>query len=465
MDEDRNIDLDRMMEQMRLKIRENRRSAGSACTTEERGAQLNRDLGELHRAYDLGQVSLDPGRRRFGRVMLRAAETVAGLLAPITRRQSEYNAANTRLITHLNSEIEAMQARFKELAESGIRQAEESQRHIQVLMRGLTKSYTDDLAAHAQTLADLRRRLDASEGRLSVFEHRQREIGDRVQSFDELREILVKSRGHLDELRLIRQRLLRLERRLRHLLAGQPSPDGAVSLPSASSYQSLSGMDYVAFEDRVRDSQTVKEKQRRYLKYFAGKSTVIDAGCGKGEFLELLHAAGIDAKGLDLNLDMTLECREKGLEVEHCDAIEYLARQPDASVGGIFSAQVIEHLTSAQLSAMIALSWRKLKPGGVVVLETLNPESIFVQYRWFWMDPSHVRLVHPQTLQFMLESTGFSDVACEFLSPPHEGIPLPPLHTGANGSLDEFNQATDYLNKLLYGPWEYAMIGTKNLST
>jgi 2-polyprenyl-3-methyl-5-hydroxy-6-metoxy-1,4-benzoquinol methylase len=465
MHEDRNRDLDQMMEQMRLKIRDNRRSTDSASASEQRGAQWHRDLGELHRAYDLSQVSLDRGRKRFGRIVLKAAKTVSDLLEPITRRQSEYNAANTRLITHLNGEIEAMHARLNEFAQSSIRQSEENTNHIQLLTRRLAKSYADDIAAHAQALRDLSGRLDAMEQRYSALERRQTEIGDRVQSFDELHQALAQSRDHLDELRQARARLLRMERRLRHLLGAQPASDSAISHPPLPAFETLAAMDYVAFEDRLRDSQTLKEKQRRYLKYFAGKSPVIDAGCGKGEFLELLREAGSDAKGLDLNLDMVLACREQGLEVEQGDAIEYLAGQPDASIGGIFSAQVIEHLTSAQLYALVTLSWRKLKPGGVVVLETLNPESIFVQYRWFWMDPSHVRLVHPQTLQLMLEATGFREVSCEFLKPPHDGMPIPPLHNGAHGSLEAFNQATDYLNKLLYGPWEYAMIGTKTPST
>ena len=77
------------------------------------------------------------------------------------------------------------------------------------------------------------------------------------------------------------------------------------------------------------------------------------------------------------------------------------------------------------------------------------------------MDPSHVRLVHPQTLQFMLESAGFTEVRCQFLEPPQHGMPIPPLHLGANGSPDEFNNATDYLNKLLYGSWEYALIAKR----
>jgi hypothetical protein len=174
-----------------------------------------------------------------------------------------------------------------------------------------------------------------------------------------------------------------------------------------------------------------------------------------------MREAGIEAKGLDLDLDMVLQCREKGLDVERCDAIDYLAGQPDGTVGGIFSAQVIEHLTSAQLSALITLSWRKLAPGAIMVLETLNPESLFVHYKWFWMDPSHVRLVHPLTLQLMLESAGFSQLSCRLTSPPVDVFPIPPLQGNGTAALEEFNRATDSLNKLIYAEQEYYVVARK----
>ena len=216
-----------------------------------------------------------------------------------------------------------------------------------------------------------------------------------------------------------------------------------------------------ALKTLLRNSDTIKNKQRSYLTYFTGGGPVIDVGCGRGEFLELMREAGIEARGLDFDLDMTLLCKEKGLDVVHCDALAYLADVPDDSLGGIFSAQVIEHLSSAQLNALIAMAARKLKPGGSVVLETLNPESLFVHYKWFWMDPSHVRLVHPQTLQFLLESAGFAQVSCRLFSPPAGVLPIPQLRGSGIGPLDDFNSATDYLNKLIYGDQEYFVFGRK----
>jgi 2-polyprenyl-3-methyl-5-hydroxy-6-metoxy-1,4-benzoquinol methylase len=457
----RDIDLDQLMEQMRLKIREKRAMAESASSPQshQRNAEWQHDMAHLHNAYDLGQADLRSGRKRLVGMVHRAAEAAKGLLAPIIQRQSEYNAANTRVVTHLSAEIKSLQDRLNAALEEDLRRSEENKTYLQSLARRLSKTYADDLAMHAQSLSEVARNLTALEQRLAALEQRQNSTNERLQWLDRQHEELEQLRTYYEQLKLVRERLLRMERRLRKLAS--PGADGGPAVRRPEAAPPEPEMDYFGFEDRLRDSAMVKDKQRGYLQYFAGKAPVIDAGCGKGEFLELLREAGIQSRGIDLNPDMVLECKEKGLDADNGDAIEYLSRQSDGSLGGIFSAQVIEHLTSPQLNALVGISWRKLRPGGVIVLETLNPESLFVHWRWFWMDPSHVRLVHPQTLQFMLESVGFVDICCEFLEPPHHGMPIPQLHAGGGGELEDFNRATDYLNKLLYGSWEYALIGKR----
>jgi len=583
MNDSRDFDLNRMMEQIRLKVHDQRvAEAGSAAGSDEPGNnnQLQGDLAELDRSYDLNRVSLNPNRRLLGWTVLTASRLVSALLSPIIRRQSEYNAANTRVTTHLKTQVDLLHSQFADIPaiaeRTFARSLEDFMAQVQALTRRLARTYADDIAMHAQALSDLSRRMAELEqrqagwneqserlamlerrlmemrqeldrsglashpGRLLEQEHRLQEqdqrfaeqeqrlqeqdrrfaeqdqrfaeqdqrfaeqehklqeqgqhlakqsqrfaeqeqrFAERDQRFESLdarnselaaivaaarvaqSEAQSQARSHYEEFKLTRERVLRAERRLRRLLSGEALNGAAPShenplLPSKAETE----MDYAGFEDRLRDSQSVKDKQRSYLKYFVGKAPVIDVGCGKGEFLELMREAGIEAKGLDLDLDMVLQCREKGLDVERCDAIDYLAGQPDGSVGGIFSAQVIEHLTSAQLSALITLGWRKLAPGAIMVLETLNPESLFVHYKWFWMDPSHVRLVHPLTLQFLLESAGFAEISCHFASPPVDVIPIPPLQTGANGPPDDFNRATDYLNKLIYGDQEYFVVVRK----
>ncbi len=497
MDKSRDFDLDRMMEQIRLKVRDLRHSQSGATAAVGLPAghpQLERDLAELHQAYNLTEVSLDPRRRVLGWTMLTAAKALRALLKPIVRRQSEYNAANARLMTAVTNDVDRLCRQVVEMravTEQVIsRSAEDVKAHTRTLARRFADTYAADIQTHAAALGDLSRRMAALERlrgqwealsqRIERLQEYEEQLGDEKRTAGEQARRLESLEARCAELgaavaaaqaraayweeqfKPLHERVRRVERRLRRL-GGEPSTGAAAppALESAAAPAGFSAIDYAGFEERLRDSTMVKDKQRGYLRYFTGKAPVLDIGCGKGEFLELMREAGIAAKGLDLDLDMILLCRDKGLDVEQCDALEYLAAQPDASLGGIFSAQVIEHLPASRLSALISLSWRKLMPGGVAVLETLNPESLFVHYKWFWMDPSHVRLVHPQTLQFLLESEGFAEISCHLASPPADVLRIPPLQGGVNGALDDFNRATDYLNKLIYGDQEYFVVARK----
>ena len=216
--------------------------------------------------------------------------------------------------------------------------------------------------------------------------------------------------------------------------------------------------------DAFRGSESsVTDRQRRYLSYFDGCTNVLDVGCGRGEFLQLLRQAGIGAQGVDLDDDLARWCRERGLVVRGMDALEYLAELRDGELDGIFCAQVVEHLRTADLLRFVDLAYQKLRPGGRIVIETLNPESLLVLYRWFWMDLTHERLVHPDTLMFLLRSKGFGDVDCDFVPPPPGPLHIPPLHFAADppAQLQEFNAATQHLNRLLYSSFDYAVMAVR----
>src|SRR5256885_7076475 len=102
---------------------------------------------------------------------------------------------------------------------------------------------------------------------------------------------------------------------------------------------------YRGFEDRFRGSiDEIREKQRVHVPVFAGASDVLDIGCGRGEFLSLLKEHRIAARGVDANADMAAEARKRGLDVVQADALTYLESLPDASLGGVMSSQVIEHV-------------------------------------------------------------------------------------------------------------------------
>jgi O-antigen chain-terminating methyltransferase len=224
--------------------------------------------------------------------------------------------------------------------------------------------------------------------------------------------------------------------------------------------QPLKDWHYAAFENRHRgNEEEVKKQQFQFLPYFKEKGKVLDLGCGRGEFLGLCRENGIDAKGIDLNEQMIEICQDKGLDCQKGDVLEALAEWQDNNLGGIFSSQVIEHLPPAHLKKLIELSYFKLTSGGHVVLETINPASVFALVQIYFLDLTHQKPIHPQTLKFLLESSGFVDVEIKYSSPlEQERLQTLP---GADERDSILNRNIDNLNALLYAPPNYAAIGLK----
>jgi SAM-dependent methyltransferase len=176
-----------------------------------------------------------------------------------------------------------------------------------------------------------------------------------------------------------------------------------------------------------------------------------------------MRESGIRARGVDLDLDMILLCREKGLDVSAQDAFAYLRALPDDSLGGIFAAQVIEHLHPLRVIELVNLCHRKLGPGGVLIVETPNPKCLMVFADTFYKDPSHVQPAHPDTMQFLFEALNFHQVELRFLGPVDPFMRIPSLQA-PGADFARFNEGIDRLNTLLFGFQEYAVIGQKSLA-
>lgn len=152
--------------------------------------------------------------------------------------------------------------------------------------------------------------------------------------------------------------------------------------------------------------KVVRHIQRPFVKFFQNASPVLDIGCGRGIFLELLTSAGVDAVGLDHSDEALAFCRRKGFEVYQADARSYLA-QNEHQFGGIFCSHVIEHFAYEDALELIQLCHAALRPGGVLLLVTPNPLDLAVITEIFWLDPTHVRPYPTQLLKSMLASSGF----------------------------------------------------------
>ena len=226
-------------------------------------------------------------------------------------------------------------------------------------------------------------------------------------------------------------------------------------------------LDYFKFENSFRGNEKeIKKRQRIYVKYFKSKENVLDIGCGRGEFLELLKKNGTKARGIDINSKMVEYCRDKGLDVALSDAVDYLKSLPDDSLEGIFMAQVIEHFKPRKIVEIINLSYKKLKKGSNLIIETVNPES-FVSLSNFDLDLSHVKLLHPNLIEFLLRSAGFKKVEVKFLSPIPEKSKLKKIKPDKEFTEQEkkfseiYNENIRKLNSIIYGYQDYAVIAKK----
>jgi SAM-dependent methyltransferase len=280
---------------------------------------------------------------------------------------------------------------------------------------------------------------------------------------EEARELSAARRALADRVALTERKLRRLFLRLSPEVVGGSPRD---PLPSPASLPPLQAapFDYAGFEDRFRgDEQAIKDRQRRYLTLFEGQHDVLDIGCGRGEFLELCREADISARGVDLDLDMVLTCRDKRLGVVQDDAFRYLAALPDESLGGIFAAQLVEHLQPSAIVELVELCHRKLRVGARAVFETPNPGCLLVFARSFYADPTHIRPIHADAMTFLLESAGFEAVTIQFSAPIEAAARIPLLPEDGVEAVRAFNQGLERLNDLLFGFQDYKVIGTKAL--
>jgi SAM-dependent methyltransferase len=230
---------------------------------------------------------------------------------------------------------------------------------------------------------------------------------------------------------------------------------------------------YVGFEDRFRGTESaIRDRLKDYVPYFAGQANVLDVGCGRGEFLELLRDAGVSAKGLDLNPEMVEVCTSRGLDATAGDARSFLKGLPDESLGGLIAVQVIEHLEPAYLSQMLGLAFDKVRPGGRIVLETINPACWVAFFESFIRDLTHVKPIHPETLQYLLQANGFANVELVYRAPiAPDGrlkrVTPRPEHFGdtAPDALTElvssFNSNVDRLNDRMFSFQDFAAIATR----
>jgi len=281
-----------------------------------------------------------------------------------------------------------------------------------------------------------------------------------VQQMERLEASVVQQQREGEE--IVKPRLQRLERAIRGTRpVAAPISDTAASLPPAIDQPAV---DYFQLELRFRGPQLLKDRQRMYLKYFQGRQNVLDLGCGRGEFVRMLIENGVSARGVDLDADAAAYAQEHGIPVELSEAVAYLRGLPDESLGGVFAAQVVEHLHPQHLARLLELCCDKLVADAPIVLETINPACLWSLANWFIIDPTHVWPVHSEMLKFLLESAGFNKAEIQYLSPVplQDRLLVLPEHSKLRETDPEaftlLNQNIHRANDFLFGYQEYAAI-------
>ena len=365
----------------------------------------------------------EPGAAGF--IDRRATEA----LQPVIARQQEWNSNVVRILNGFIAEESKAVGHLREISAALIQYA---QRLLPT---------TDARDRVASGYATLRAELI-----LEAFDRRLESLQRRI---DGLKGLVDRVEVVSAEVRAVRETL--------HNAA--PSPERA-----RAAVEAAGSSDYVAFENSFRrPDAALKARFEKYAGDFSGvpaESAVLDLGCGRGEFLQALKKTGIAGRGVESNASAVAACQASGLDVVEGDLIQFLKSLPGASVGGVFAAQVAEHLPPPVLQALLVEAHRVLKGGGFLILETVNPRSVTGFLEVFNRDLTHQKPLHPETLSFLAAAKGFTDVRVEMLSPVEPLSQLRKIEGSAATApnvVEAFNENVDRLNALLYGSLEYAL--------
>ena len=255
-------------------------------------------------------------------------------------------------------------------------------------------------------------------------------------------------------------------------LQGLRSPGSSgSSAPVTSVTSTTEAADYVGFEDRFRGSRDeIRSRMAPYVTLLAGSSPVLEIGCGRGELLQLLREQKVQASGIDANAAMVAECQTRGLDARQADALAHLTDQPDVSLGAIVAIQVVEHLEPRYLVRCLEAAYRSLRPGGTLVLETINPACWAAFFDGYIRDLTHRHPLHPDTLKYLVQAAGFVRIDVRYLSPVAEidrlqEVRVDPQATDLPQVILDLVEASNAnavrLNRQLFSHRDYAIVATK----
>jgi len=447
------------VEEIMSKIRENirmRQAAGELspvpdsviitpsknCPAGESGDSIQRDLSYINSNWDIHNNSyfISSHHPHIGKFLVKGRQLVHGevrrYVDPMISHQTEFNASTVRIITQASQRYAELNQHQQELETAFSSFKLESDKKIDDSITAAKNELNSKIELTTRELTTAKSELN------SKIELTIKELFTQIDEDIHAQALL----AHV------------LEERVQQGLAQKSAP------PKSTAKENTN---YFLFEERFRGSrEDIKQRQLAFLPYFEKCSRVLDIGCGRGEFLEILKNHNIGGIGVDSDLDMVAYCRSRQLEVEPSDAIAYLETLEDKSLDGIFIDQVVEHLEPDYLIRLLALCHQKMKFGYHIVVETVNPLS-FVSFVNFYIDMTHKRPVHPETLQYILNAAGFRECEKKFFSPVSDEGRLKQIERAIDmneterKNVDVYNHNVEMLNTVLFGAQDYAVVGKK----
>lgn len=217
-------------------------------------------------------------------------------------------------------------------------------------------------------------------------------------------------------------------------------------------------IDFDSFENRFRGTEEeVEEDLKDYVKYFCSEGPVLDVGCGRGEFLRCLKRENISALGLDWDEYFVDKCKGEGFDTSNANVNVFLSDLDDSYLAGISCFRVIEHMDKINMLRFLKNAYKKLKSGGVLLIETPNPTNLSTFTDSFYIYPTRLNPVHPETLRFLASMIGFEEIEIKFKNYVNDERKLSVLE-----DMSEVEKANiDKLNGILFSAQDYLLIAKK----
>jgi SAM-dependent methyltransferase len=385
------------------------------------------------------------------------AQNSAQTLAATERAENQQKA-----IESMSLEQQAIVKRQREVNEAIETRLSTVREYFEQSTTNLTRKVEEGAQAQlrqqqqlSQTVAEQERQL--SERQQQLAQQTQQIEGLSAQQQDLARQLEEQARSLHRRQQETRTELIIQERRLVALLEESHAQPLGISQPRrdllAGEADHLLDPLYASFEDQFRgDREEIKNRLRVYLpllKEAMVAADVLDIGCGRGEWLELLKNEGVAARGVDRNRVFVDQCRQIGLDVVEQDALDYLGSLAEKSLNVITSFHLVEHLEFEELIRLLDEMIRVLKPGGMLILETPNPENFMVGSYSFYADPTHRNPIPSPTLQFLLESRGLDRVSVMKLRPWDAA------------KIEGDTEIVKRFNEYFYGAPDYGIVGWK----